>query len=556
MTQALYRKWRPMGWDEVVGQDHITQTLRNALKSARAAHAYLFTGPRGTGKTTTARLVAKALNCLAPDPADRPDNTCANCRAVNESRFLDLIEIDAASNTGVDDVRDLRDKINFAPNQGKYKVYIVDEVHMLSSAAFNALLKTLEEPPAHVIFILATTEVHKVPATVTSRCQRFDFRRLPVTEIIARLERIAAEERLHVEPAALDVIARQATGSLRDAVSLLDQLVASPDETLTLERAQAILGTAAGQAVQDLVEALAAGNNGAGLTLINATVDSGADPKQFARHTVDYLRGLLLVRLGNATLVDATKETRQVMARQADFFDAGQLLRFIRAFNNAALDRRGGWQPQLPLELAFVECTLPDPTEHRDVSPQTSPGAATPARVDTPRPGVAHARPAQSAAGSAEPPLRAAAQAAPPPAPPDAGDEARAERRRPADGPLTLGEVMSQWAQIKSAARRRHASIHSLLNSCQPLKVEGDVIVLRTSAAIVVEKLEKAGEASKVEETLLEVLGRTCRFRCVLAAAGEPEALPDDDVSENGVVATALRDLGGRLAKKDQRRIP
>ena len=178
MTLALYRKWRPMTWDEVVGQDHITRTLRNALKSGRFAHAYLFTGSRGTGKTTTARLVAKAVNCLAEQPADRPDNTCAHCRAVNEGRFLDLIEIDAASNTSVEDVRDLRDKVNFTPNQGRFKVYIVDETHMLSNAAFNALLKTLEEPPAHVIFILATTEVHKLPATITSRCQRFDFRRI------------------------------------------------------------------------------------------------------------------------------------------------------------------------------------------------------------------------------------------------------------------------------------------------------------------------------------------------------------------------------------------
>ena len=183
MSQALYRKWRPHLWEEVVGQEHVVQTLRNAVRSGRVGHAYLFAGPRGTGKTTTARLLAKAVNCLDPDLAKRPCDACEHCQAVNEGRFLDLIEIDAASNTSVDDVRDLREKINFSPSQGQYKVYIIDEVHMLSTAAFNALLKTLEEPPPHAIFILATTEVHKIPATVLSRCQRHEFRRIPVDEI-------------------------------------------------------------------------------------------------------------------------------------------------------------------------------------------------------------------------------------------------------------------------------------------------------------------------------------------------------------------------------------
>ncbi|NIS78867.1 MAG: DNA polymerase III subunit gamma/tau, partial [Anaerolineales bacterium] len=354
MAQALYRKWRPQVWDEVVGQDHIIQTLRNAVKGERVAHAYLFAGPRGTGKTSSARILAKAVNCLAPSPADRPCNDCEYCLAINEGRFLDLIEIDAASNTSVEDVRDLRDKINFSPNEGRYKVYIVDEVHMLSTAAFNALLKTLEEPPPHAIFILATTEVHKIPATVLSRCQRHEFRRLPLATIVAYLSPLIEQEELGVDPKALEAIARQATGSLRDAISLLDQL-ASTGERVTLALAQTVLGTATGEAVREVVQAFVEKDVSQGLTLINKALDGGADPRQFARQVVDYLRGLLLVRMGNAELVDASEDARVEMKEQAEKLKTQALLTAIRSFSEAANQRSTSWQAGLPLELAFVE---------------------------------------------------------------------------------------------------------------------------------------------------------------------------------------------------------
>src|SRR5512143_153895 len=282
MSQSLYRKWRPLHWDQVIGQEHVVQTLRNAIAADRVAHAYLFAGPRGTGKTTTARLLAKAVNCLDEDLAERPCNKCAHCQAVNQGRFLDLIEIDAASNTSVDDVRDLRDKINFSPNQGRYEVYIVDEVYMLSTAAFNALLKTLEEPPQHAIFILATTEVHKIPATVLSRCQRHEFRRIPVKEIVENLKMLADEEKIKADSEALGLVARQATGSMRDAISLLDQL-ASAGNHITLQLAQDVLGTATSQAVIAVVEAMIKRQSTQGLEVIHRSLDSGSDPRQFAR---------------------------------------------------------------------------------------------------------------------------------------------------------------------------------------------------------------------------------------------------------------------------------
>jgi DNA polymerase-3 subunit gamma/tau len=354
MSQSLYRKWRPIHWDQVIGQEHVVQTLRNAVNADRVAHAYLFSGPRGTGKTTTARILAKAVNCLEKDLANHPCNQCAHCQAVNQGRFLDLIEIDAASNTSVDDVRDLRDKINFSPNQGRYKVYIIDEVHMLSSAAFNALLKTLEEPPQHAIFILATTEVHKIPATVLSRCQRHEFRRIPVKEIVANLKAMADEEKIQVDSEALSLVARQATGSMRDAISLLDQL-ASAGDNITLQLAQDILGTATSQAVIDLIDAMIKRQSTQGLEIIHRALDSGSDPRQFSRQIVEYLRGLLLVAMGNASQVDATPDSRNQLAQHAQGFTVTELLEVIQAFNQAATETRSNWQPALPIEMAFIE---------------------------------------------------------------------------------------------------------------------------------------------------------------------------------------------------------
>jgi len=353
MTKALYRKWRPKDWDEVIAQDHVVQTLRNAVINDRVAHAYLFAGPRGTGKTTSARLLAKAVNCLEPDLEKRPCNQCDHCRALNEGRFMDLIEIDAASNTSVDDVRDLREKINFSPSQGRYKVYIIDEVHMLSTAAFNALLKTLEEPPPHAIFVLATTEIHKIPATVLSRCQRHEFRRIPIEDIVRYLKGKSQEDDLHVEEAVYTEIARQATGSLRDAISLLDQLT-STQENITLEMAQQVLGTATDLRVIDLVSALIAKDTAEGLSQINQTLDSGADPRQFARQIVTYLRNVLLYKMDNPNQVKAGDEVLAKIKGHTEQFTMPDLLRAIESFNQATVEERANWHPGLGLELAFT----------------------------------------------------------------------------------------------------------------------------------------------------------------------------------------------------------
>jgi DNA polymerase-3 subunit gamma/tau len=362
-TQALYRKWRSQTFNEVVGQEHVTTTLLGALKLGRVAHAYLFSGPRGTGKTSTARLLAKAVNCLADDVAARPCNQCRICRAVNEGRLLDLVEIDAASNTGVDDIRDLRDKIGFRPGEARTKFYIIDEVHMLSNSAFNALLKTLEEPPGHVIFVLATTEPEKIPATITSRCQRFEFKRIKVSDVAGWLGHIVAEEGLQAEPEALAYIARQGGGSMRDAISLLDQLTAYGQEKITLELVRSVLGAVTSQAVVELIEATLKRDAAAGLDAINRLVGEGVEPRQLAREAVEYLRGLMLVKLGNGPeLLDLPAETLQRMQVQAAGVDARTIIRATDRFNQALFDLKSSLLaiPQLPLELAFVEAiTLP-----------------------------------------------------------------------------------------------------------------------------------------------------------------------------------------------------
>lgn len=389
--QALYLKWRPTAFDEVVGQEHIIRTLKNSLRTGRIRHAYLFSGPRGTGKTTNARLLAKAVNCLHEDPDKRPCNACSNCIAINEGRFLDLIEIDAASHTGVDDVRDLREKIAFSPTEGRYKVYIIDEVHRFSGNAFDALLKTLEEPPDHALFVLATTEIDKVPATIKSRCLPFEFRRLTVREVTDRLQQIADAEGIRIERSALELIAREGTGSVRDSVSLLDQVVADPAETVTLELTQRILGTASVRAVRELVDALVGRQMAHGLHILNEAIDNGSDPRQFGQQVVEQLRLVLLAQTAGTDVLHVSDDEQQRYQHLASQIGRAELLRAVRAFNEAVTQYNVGWQPQLPLELAFIESLQPTEVvtiaEHALPTPTPIPVVPAPGR-----PGVVSAQ--------------------------------------------------------------------------------------------------------------------------------------------------------------------
>ncbi|HEX2924511.1 MAG TPA: DNA polymerase III subunit gamma/tau, partial [Chloroflexota bacterium] len=405
--RSLYHRWRSQSFSEVVAQDHVTRTLRNAVATGRIVHAYLLCGPRGTGKTSTARILAKAVNCHNPQDGE-PCNRCPSCLSVNEGRAIDLIEIDAASNRGIDDARELRDKIKFAPAESRYKVYIIDECHMLTSEASNALLKTLEEPPEHAILILATTESHKILPTISSRCQKFDFRRIPLPAIAQQLGLICEREGLAVEPGVLDRVARLARGSLRDAESLLDQLVAYCGDSIGLEPAREVLGLSGEESVPEFAEALRCRDLAQGFRLIDRVVSTGADLRHFSRELVDYLRALMVARSGAETSL--TREFRadelERLGSLVQQWEYRQLLAALKAFGD--LEGRMRQEPfnQLHLEIAFTEVAL----EPAQVGGSVGGGETPAASYVTQQPQVPVVKPAVRPSPAPAEPTEVAAQ--------------------------------------------------------------------------------------------------------------------------------------------------
>jgi DNA polymerase-3 subunit gamma/tau len=569
-AQVRYRKWRSQTFDEVIGQEHVTRTLRNALREGRIAHAYLFAGPRGTGKTSTARLLAKAVNCLQDDTSARPDNTCAVCLAINSGTLLDLIEIDAASNRGIDEIRDLRDKVHFVPSQARHKVYVIDEVHMLTPEAFNALLKTLEEPPPHVIFVLATTEPHRIPDTVLSRCQRFDFRRIPTHEIVSRLAFILVQEGRSAEPAALEMIARSAEGSMRDAISLTDQLLSYGGDAITEAQVQAVRGTISGQAIQELVSAMSQGDAATGLALINQLGAEGQDLRQLTIQLVEYLRAVLVARVSGqeagAILIDLSPEHLAQIRAVAERFEAPDLAHAVRLLNTAAGDMRDAMQPQLTLELAWLATLQPGPAA----------AATTQADLVAPTSALPTISGEASSRGQGLSPMSASG-----PSTPYQHDVSRApgKQHRPEAATLPAAssavpddqvvEVLREnWTTLLQAAEAaRGGSLRGALRTLRHVVATGDDIYFAFESEFSKNTVERAANKAALQDLISQLLGRPIRLQCQvghtvtgvhpaqLRAVESSPAQPAagaDELADDPVVEHALHHLGavpGKVVK-------
>lgn len=570
MAQAFYRKWRSQDFDELVGQDHVTRTLLGALRTNRISHAYLFCGPRGTGKTSTARILAKAINCQTNEGRGQPCNTCAMCQAITDGRAIDLIEMDAASNRGIDDIRELRDRVNFAPNEARYKIYIIDEVHQLTPAAFDALLKTLEEPPRHVIFILATTEAHEVPATILSRCQRFDFRRISTAAATARLQHICDREEITIDPAALQMIVRSAGGSLRDSENLLDQVASFYGQRIEVEHVRETLGLPDAELVRRLVAQIIDQDITGGLHTINEVVNQGDDLRHFGKLLLGYLRNILLIQADAERWTDLPLVELEELRDLAERTSLTEVARIIRAFSfsETKLDDT----TSLPLELALVEALTepvapvrrgnsaldrPTPGEpRRPARPLPAPTAG--ARVAEPSPpngfrteaiesrpdrveegpvrngvtpvavpaGPPNGRAPAEDLAATDPPVETALpdQSAPPEPLAAAAPPVNTAAGWPGDD---VDRLRSGWSRVLEQLKDpRRRTVQALLrNSCEPTAVQDGRVVLSFRYKYHKEKIEEADNRRYAEEALSALLGAPHRVECVLITGEAPDKL-------------------------------
>lgn len=465
---SLYRKWRSQDFDELVGQKHIVQTLKNAISQNRISHAYLFCGPRGTGKTSIARIFAKALNC-ANGTTGSPCGKCGNCTKIRDGHSVDVIEIDAASNRGIDEIRDLREKVRYAPVEGKYKVYIIDEVHMLTSEAFNALLKTLEEPPSHVIFVLATTEAAKVPVTIESRCQRLDFSRISMEEVKDHLAKISKSEGFSIEDKALDLVARSGEGSMRDSVSLLDQLVSYAGNIITVDHVVELLGTASEEMLFSLADAVSKKDTAAVLNLLRDAIDKGRSASQIARDMIMHFRNLLFVILKVSEALEITKEHVLRLEKQSALFDVGTVKNIIRVLSRSELDMK--WHPhaRLVLEVGLLEVL-----EDGQTVTATKPESVSVTR-------------------------------------------SAAEQPKPEPADPRLSEIKSKWSEILEKVKKGSLYGYVSLHEGEPAELGASgklVILFRKGYAFHKDRLEEPKNKQVVEDIIKEVVGKDIKIDC------------------------------------------
>ncbi|HSX02609.1 MAG TPA: DNA polymerase III subunit gamma/tau [Candidatus Saccharimonadia bacterium] len=507
--QALYRKYRSSDFSQVIGQEHVVKTLTTAIASGRLSHAYLFTGPRGVGKTTVARLLARAINCTSQ--GERPCNQCDMClTAINSS--LDIIEIDAASNRSIDAVRELRDKVGLAPAIGKYKVYIIDEVHMLTTEAFNALLKTLEEPPAHAVFVLATTEAHKVPETIISRTQRFSFKPHTEANMVAQLAKIAEAEGIAVEQPALELIAAAARGGFRDAISMLDQVASSGEPAVTTATVRMLLGLSDAEAIGAMSQAIADGQAKAALEALETLIEQGAQPGQIVVQLVGQWREALLAAVGSAAADDATA---RALAKQLSPSRIGTVIEGLLEV------ARSHW-PREALEVAVVRLAAAE-------------------RVAEPAPAVVKAPAAEAKpAGRAKP-------ASPAPATAPAAASAQ-----PASEAASISQAADLWPKVLVLLKQKNNSLCALLQM-YPVDFSDDTITIKSRFNFHRDLFMKAPNRRAIEEAAAKVYGRTLAVTAVTdesagSSAGPKPSRPAVDPAAE-LVSSALEILGGEVVE-------
>lgn len=542
MYQVLYRKYRPRVFADVYGQDHVTSTLKNEIKEGRISHAYLFTGSRGTGKTTCAKILAKAVNC--PNAVDgEPCNACEICKGLDSGTIYDVVEIDAASNNGVDNIRDLREEVNYTPTRGKYRVYIIDEVHMLSTGAFNALLKTLEEPPAHVIFILATTEVHKLPATILSRCQRFDFKRIQPETMAVRLQQVAGLEGMELAPDAATLIARIADGALRDGLSILDQC-AGRSKQITAQLVSEVAGLAGREALYRLSDAVLARDSSAAVEELAQLHENSYDMERLCVEMINHFRNFMMVKTVKKSreLIICTDDEYKHIEASAGQFTLAQILRGLDLFQSTLVKIKGGATPRIEMEMAFIRLcepkleTDPDAINQRlsalERAVQNGVPAAPVKTVQSPAP-AAHPAPAQPTVPPTSQPTPAAAAPAPEPEPISATSAEPVSAPVPESAPVqpespvppepaaaapssasaadSEQKLFMQWADLMEILHRTDIALFGVLSGSQGY-TRGEFFLIDSPNPTIKEFIKISTHAKAIRAALHELTGHNYKL--------------------------------------------